>query len=252
MPTTSTVRKSVLLVEPDPQDLESLRKSFEGLGFDLRDAGSIEDALKLVEEEPPSLILSELILPDGSGFSLCRRLRGQTLSAALPIVLISRWCSEGDRILAFESGADDFVPKPYFARELASRVRAVLRRAQHTEPAPERVVATLDEDFQIRTNTNEVQVGTQRISLTPKEFSVLEALLQYRGRVLSRDELISRVWSHGPSPGERSVDAHVKSLRKKLGLPPSTIETIRGRGYRFSEKPIRTPSIVAASASATA
>ena len=234
MPYPMSTQSSVLVVEDDPQDRETLRKSFEGLSVDVHEATGLESALELVASLSPSLVLSEVVLPDGSGFSLCRRLRASAANATIPIVLVSRWSTESDRILAFECGADDFLAKPFFTRELASRVRAVLRRSRHGEPARALREPAIDEDFRLRSQSNEVEIGDQRIALTPKEYAVLEALLEHRGRVLGREELIERVWSHGAAPGERSVDAHVKSLRRKLGLPPSTIETVRGRGYRFT------------------
>ena len=112
----------LLLVESDPQDREAMRESFEGLGLDIREVDSIVEALARIEEEPPSLVLSELSLRDGSGFSLCRTIRSSSSRQDMPVVLVSRWASEGDRILAFECGADDVIAKPFVARELTHAV----------------------------------------------------------------------------------------------------------------------------------
>jgi len=228
----------LLLVESDPQDLEALRKSFDGLGFEIWEVSTVRDALARIEDDPPDLVLSELSLADGSGFALCRRIRNTFARTGMLVVLISHWSGEDDRILAFECGADDVIAKPFFSREVASRVRAMLHRVNKPTPTEAHRPASSDEGLEIWSKTHEVQVGQRRVALTPKEFSILEALLQFQGRVLTRDVLISRVWTHESAPDKRSVDAHVKNLRRKLGLPPTTIETIRGHGYRFSEKPI--------------
>ena len=238
MEARSRQNERLLLVESDPKDLEALRKSFDGLGFDIEETNTVSDALARIEDEAPNLVLSELSLPDGSGFALCRRIRSAVSGSGPLVVLVSRWSGEDDRILAFECGADDVISKPFFSREVASRVRAVLRRAHKPKSARAPTPVSRDEDFEFWPNTHEVRVGERRVALTPKEFSILEALLQYQGRVLTRDVLISRVWTNETPPGKRSVDAHVKNLRRKLGLPPTAIETIRGHGYRFSEKPL--------------
>ncbi|MBW2425946.1 MAG: response regulator transcription factor, partial [Deltaproteobacteria bacterium] len=202
-------RDRILLVDSDPADIEALRTSFEDLRFETYEVGTIHDALLHIAKNPPSLVLSELALPDGSGFALCRAIRSSDSRPNLPVVLISRWSTEGDRILAFECGADDVIAKPFSSRELSSRVRAVLRRATNSKSAESRQPAAGDGGLEIRPNTREVQVGLRRVALTPKEFAILEALLQYRGRVLTRDALIGRVWTDETPPGERSVDAHV-------------------------------------------
>lgn len=226
----------VLLVDPDPESLESLEKGLQDSKLDLIATGSIAEALAFTERDPPRLIVSELVLPDGSGFGLCRRLRESGRLLSIPIVLVSRWSLEADRILAFECGADDFVAKPFFARELSSRVRALLRRSalpqtqtdsDATPDAADPVAIDLDRD--------EVFVAGARVALTPREFALLAAMVRRRGRVLSREELIEQAWGNGEVPSARSVDAHVKSLRRKLGESRDAIETVRGLGYRFSE-----------------
>lgn len=232
-------RDRLLLADSDPRDVDAVCESLEELRFETTRVGTLDEALSQIGERKPNLVLSELSLPDGSGFALCREIRGSLLTADMPIVLISRWSNENDRILAFECGADDVIAKPFFARELASRVRAVLRRSRVSSPKENRVRVGEGLDLEIRPHTHEVRIGSRRYAPTPKEFAILEALLENPGRVLTRDVLIDRVWSDEPPPGKRTVDAHVKNLRRKLGLPAGAIETIRGVGYRFTENPNR-------------
>ena len=233
---TPTQSARILVVDPDPDDRAVLRESLEDLPFETCGVGTMREALVRIDEEPPGLVLSELSLPDGSGFSLCRTIRGSDERPDLPIVLVSRWGEEGDRILAFECGADDVIAKPFFARELASRVRAVLRRSARTDSVQPRRSATAAWSLEIEPRNHEVRIGARRVALTAKEFAILETLIDFQGRVLTREVLIDRVWGDERAPGPRSIDVHVKNLRRKLGLPMGAIETVRGVGYRFSEQ----------------
>lgn len=235
---------SALLVDPDPESLEAIEKGLQESRLEPISADSVSAAIELAERHRPRLIVSELVLPDGSGFALCRRLRESARCAQIPVVLMSRWSLEGDRILAFECGADDFVAKPFFARELASRFRAVLRRSAGaaTDIDEERTGnARGSEPVTIELDQARVFVAGSPVTLTPREFALLAALVRRRGRVLTREELIDQAWSDGDGPSARSVDAHVKSLRRKLGESREAIETVRGLGYRFSES--RVPPI---------
>lgn len=232
---------TALLVDADLQSLEALEKQAKECKLEPMVAGSVAEAIELAERHQPRLVVSELVLPDGSGFALCRRLRESSRCAQIPILLLSRWSLEEDRILAFECGADDFVAKPFFARELASRFRAVLRRSVVAptgldEQGAGRVRGS--EPLAIELDQARVFVAGAPVSLTPREFALLGALVRRRGRVLTREELIDQAWSDGEGPSARSVDAHVKSLRRKLGESREAIETVRGLGYRFSESRI--------------
>lgn len=230
-----------LLVDPDPESLEAIEKGLQESRLEPITTDTVSTAIEFAERHLPRLVVSELVLPDGSGFALCRRLRESPRCAQVPILLLSRWSLEEDRILAFECGADDFVAKPFFARELASRLRAVLRRSVVAPTAIEeegvgRVRGS--EPLAIELDQARVFVAGSPVSLTPREFALLGALVRRRGRVLTREELIEQAWSDGEGPSARSVDAHVKSLRRKLGESREAIETVRGLGYRFSESRI--------------
>ncbi len=225
-----------LLVDPDAEHRRTMRESIQESHLELIEVATLAEAMDYALREPPRLVLSELVLPDGSGFALCRQIRENSAVSEVPIMLISRWCTERDRILAFECGADDFLGKPYFKRELASRIKAVLRRSRVSvqpehpplDAQPNRV--TIDEE------RREVRIEGQAISLTPREFDLLATLLSHQGCVMSRGDLIAEAWTAGENPTERSVDAHIKSLRRKLLSARGMIETVRGLGYRFSEQ----------------
>jgi DNA-binding response OmpR family regulator len=233
-PVSST--NSALLVDPDPESLEAIEKGLQESRLDPISTDTVSAAIELAEHHRPRLIVSELVLPDGSGFALCRRLRESACCAQIPVVLMSRWSLEGDRILAFECGADDFVAKPFFARELASRFRAVLRRSAGAATDEEGASSARGaKPVAIELDQARVFVAGAPVPLTPREFALLAALVRRRGRVLTRGELIDQAWGDGEGPSARSVDAHVKSLRRKLGESREAIETVRGLGYRFSE-----------------
>ena len=233
-PTQAT---SILIVDPSREDRERILKAFEGLGYELHSANCAEAARRVLDERPIALVLCELALPDSSGFAFCRALREDPERTSLAVVLVSHWTTERDRILAFEAGADDFAAKPFFERELASRIRAVLRRCAQRAEAPDEEIGLFGrgERFEIRSDANEVWVDGRIVPMTPREFALVLALVRQRGRVLRREELIQQVWGPLEPPSPRSVDAHIKSIRRKLGDAGDAIETIRGLGYRFSE-----------------
>lgn len=236
MESSQSEGESVLLVEADPEEMERLRSPFEGLAFSLIEASSVEEAVTLVKTQSPVLVMSEIVLPDASGFSLCRRLREDPSSNTIRVVLLSRWTTEADRILAFQCGADDFVAKPFFVRELSSRIQAVLRRSQNRERKPKTDFTALVDPIEFRVESYGVRIGQRFITLTPREHALLVALIERRGLVMSRNELIEKAWRGGDLPNARNVDAHVKSLRRKLDLSPDPIETVRGIGYRFGQR----------------
>ena len=229
-------RKNIaLLVDPDAESSAAIRASIVGLPLEFVAVGTVSAAMRKINDCAPRLVLSELALPDGSGFGLCRLIRENPDAAGIPVVLLSKWAQEADRILAFECGADDFVAKPFFSRELSSRISAVLRRLERSNELSGPSLAPSNGPVVIDEERREIRIDGIRIDLTPREFSLFATLVNHRGRVVSRRELILQSWTDGESPTERSVDAHVKSLRRKLAGAKHAIETVRGLGYRFSE-----------------
>ena len=228
--------RRILVVDPDRTARETACSSLSSPELEIAEASGVAEAMELADQTLPDVVLSELVLADGSGFALCRRIREHEALAAKPIVLVSRWSLEADRILGFECGADDFVAKPYFSRELVSRVRAVLRRSAHIASSSDEKQYTSHEGLVVDTHRRAARVGDTIVPLTPREFSLLEALAVSRGRVLSRTDLIVQAWNSPDGLHERSVDAHIKSLRRKLGAARDAVETVRGLGYRFADE----------------
>lgn len=220
----------VLIVEDEPAIAESVAYALGRDGFDIEIAASVEDAERWVEGTPPfDLVVLDLMLPDGSGFDLIGRLRRE--GDPLPVIVLSSRDDEADRVAALETGADDYVTKPFSPREVVARVRAVLRRAQ-----PGSRAARHPELVSLDPERRRASVRGNDLELTRVEFDLLSHLLEVEGCVLSRTQLIDRVWGDGFALSDRTVDSHVKSLRKKIadaGGDPSWIETVRGIGYRM-------------------
>jgi two-component system, OmpR family, phosphate regulon response regulator PhoB len=221
----------VLIVEDEPDIRELLAFHLEREGYHVTRSRTGADALRQVRARPPDLILLDLMLPELGGLDVCRRLRQDPRTASVPIVMLTARGEEVDRILGLELGADDYVVKPFSPKEVVARVRAVLRRAGARDGAAPVVSGRLVIDPDRHT----VQVDAAAIELTPKEFDLLRALAEARGRVLSREFLLDRVWGYA-SAGEiesRTVDVHVRRLRMKLGDEGQRITTVKGVGYRL-------------------
>jgi len=230
-------RKHILVADGDADWRQRIAESLASLHLDLATAETGDEALAYARREKPDLIVLDLLLPGISGLGLCRMLREDPALGHVGIVMVTDHAAEVDRILAFEAGVDDFLPKPFYGRELASRVGAVLRRS-----APMRAFAGADEPrlrglVSLQPASNAVLVGDRRIDLTPRELQLLSTLMGHAGRVLTRKQLIGRLWSGEGEHTDRVVDAHVKSIRRKLGEARSCLETVRGVGYRFSDAP---------------
>ncbi|HTU58909.1 MAG TPA: response regulator [Polyangiales bacterium] len=236
-PVSSEARMSALvMVVDDEEDLVStLEFNLKREGYTTRSAFNGEAFSKLIEADPvPDLILLDLMLPDVSGTEVCRRLKQEPRTRGVPIIMLTAKGEEIDRVIGLEVGADDYVVKPFSVRELMLRVRAILRRTQTSDAQHgERKFA----DLRVDTDAHRVWVGSFEITLTALEFRLLLMLLDRRGRVQTRERLLEEVWQ---MPGElttRTVDTHVKRLRQKLGHAGDYIETVRGVGYRFLDRP---------------
>lgn len=235
-PGTSPATTRILVVE-DEQDIAGLIK--HALERDAATRVSLvhsgDAALKAVAEEAPHLIVLDLNLPVLSGFEVCRILRSRPATRHIPIIMLTARTTEVDRVSGLDLGADDYVTKPFSLRELAARVRAVLRRPQ-SAPAAEATAAVyrgrhLMADF----DAVSILVDDQPVKLTRREFELLKCLVENRSRVLSRDRLLERVWGYDRLIETRSVDVHIGRLRAKLGTAGDQIETVVGLGYRFVE-----------------
>jgi two-component system phosphate regulon response regulator PhoB len=233
----SVALQVVLVVDEDDDVRAEIRECLANRQISCREAATARDALRSALEDPPDLILVDLVLPDQSGLGLCRTVRECPLLAATPIIVLTSRASEMDRVLAFESGADDFLAKPFYPPELGARVSAVLRGfAVHTdEPGPGTPSISA---IQLDPRTGRVIADGRRIELTPRERELLSALIAQAGRVVRRSQLIDRLQAGREPRSERAIDAHIKSIRRKLGPARNYVETVRGVGYRLAERAI--------------
>jgi len=215
---------TVLVVEDEPSIAQLVRTYLIREGYRVVCVRSGSEALAEVDRAGPRLVVLDIGLPDMDGFEVCRRIRARS---AVPIVMLTARDEEPDRVVGFEVGADDYVPKPFSPRELVARVKAILRRAE-AAPQHERLELA---DVLVRRDAREVEVAGVAVELTGKEFDLLAYLLENVGIVLSRERLLDRVWGMAYPGGTRTVDVHVAQLRRKLGRP-DLIRTIRGSGYK--------------------
>ena len=229
--------KHILVVDSDP---EGSRRAAESLGPHLRATGVETAAAALGELAGRSfdLVVLELRLRDLSGLGLMRLIREDPRTTRIPIIVVSEQAAEIDRVLAFEGGADDFLAKPYYAPEFAVRVRTLLRAFESVSAAAEAEGAR-GAPIWIDATSGRVEVQGRRIGLTPTEIRLLAALVAEKGRVVRRRDLIRRLRGFGAVQSDRAIDAHVKSIRRKLGPSRAILETVRGVGYRFCEPPAR-------------
>ncbi len=226
-------RRTILMVEDEESITVPLAEALEREGFDTQVSGTVREALELTERALPDLVLLDVMLPDGSGYDVCRRLRERS---RVPIIMLTARGEETDRIVGLELGADDYVVKPFSAREVAARIRAVLRRAD-AEGSAGRDGPLEVGPVQLDPDRRSASVEGQQLELTRKEFELLELLLREAGNVVSRERLIDEVWDVNWFGSTKTLDVHVSSLRRKLGddsADPRFIHTLRGVGFRFA------------------
>jgi two-component system, OmpR family, phosphate regulon response regulator PhoB len=221
----------VLIIEDEADLVATLEYNLEKEGYRTRSALAGRPGLEMARQEPfPDLILLDLMLPDLPGTDVCRTLRGAAETREIPIVMMTAKAEEIDRVVGFEVGADDYVVKPFSVSELLLRVRAILRRARREDgEAPDEAFGRLRLDRE----GHRVWVDQEEILLTALEFRLLTTLLARKGRVQTRDGLLTDVWGYDVPLTTRTVDTHIKRLRAKLGAAGEYVETVRGVGYRF-------------------
>jgi phosphate regulon transcriptional regulator PhoB len=221
----------VLVVEDESDIRRLIVHHLERDGFRCRAVGSGSDALTAVRDAVPDLIVLDIMLPGMDGLEVCRRLRSDRAAGTVPIIMLTAKTEEVDRVVGLELGADDYIAKPFSPKELVARVRAVLRRARPSEPTR----ALSGGEVTLDPARHEVTVSGERVPLTPKEFELLQALMESAGRVLSREHLLNRVWGYARADEieSRTVDVHVRRLRAKLGTAGHRIATVKTVGYRF-------------------
>ena len=224
----------ILIVEDDADIAESLQYNFKREGFRTVVAESGEKGLRLAldEKNQPSLIILDLMLPGMSGMELCRRLRREPLTQKTPIIMLTAKAAETEKIAGLETGADDYIVKPFSVKEVVARVRAVLRRIDKDDEMRSFASGDLSVDFaDVR-----VACAGADVKLTRKEFALLTHLIKSSGRVATRQNLLDNVWGYSYFGDTRTLDVHIRRLRQKLGDCGGCIETVVGIGYRFVEQ----------------
>ncbi|PYR59142.1 MAG: DNA-binding response regulator [Acidobacteria bacterium] len=222
----------ILVVEDDQDIAQLVARYLEKAGFAADVVSSGRDALTAIGARAPDLLILDRMLPHVDGLEICRAVRSNAKTAAMPIIMLTARAEESDRIVGLELGADDYVAKPFSPSELVARVRALLRRAQRTAPAAAGATMTYG-PIVVDPDRHMVSSNGHDVTLTAKEFLLLEYLLQHRGRVLSRDVLLTDVWGYRYTGGTRTVDVHVRRLREKLPLLADALVTVKQFGYKL-------------------
>ena len=225
----------ILVIEDEPDIRKNLEYNLAREGFSVIGAASISEAESNLSMQTFNLILLDLMLPDGSGLDLCKKIKADSKTESIPVIILTAKDDEVDKVVGFEIGADDYVTKPFSVRELILRVKAVLKRGTEKKDILE--VERKFGDLRIDIDSHEVHVDDSKINLTALEFKLLRQLVDTRGRVQSRDQLLSEVWGYSSDVTTRTVDTHVKRLREKLGPMGKYVQTIRGVGYKFARSP---------------
>ncbi len=229
----------ILVVDDDHDIVRLVRSYLEKAGYEILTAYDGESALRIIKAEKPQLLILDLMLPDKDGWDVAKIVRADEKIAATPIIMLTARVEDNDKIVGLEIGADDYITKPFNPREVVARVRALLRRShlQQETQVPQRLqVGELILDIGKR----ELSRNGDRINLTPSEFELLKVLMQNPGFVITRDELSDKALGYGSYSAGRTLDSHIKNLRKKIDLPgeqDSIIQTVHGIGYRFREFP---------------
>jgi len=230
----------ILVVDDDRDIVRLVRSYLEKAGFQVLTAHDGESALRVLRSEKPQLVILDLMLPDRDGWDVARQVRADSSISATPIIMLTARVEDNDKIVGLEIGADDYITKPFNPREVVARVRALLRRSQLQQESqlPQRLsVGKLVIDIGKR----EITRNGDTINLTPSEFEILKVLMENPGFVITRDELAEKALGYGSASAGRTLDSHIKNLRRKIDAPEeqdSIIQTVHGIGYRLRENPV--------------
>lgn len=225
--------EKILIVEDDKHISKLVKYNLEKAGFECTVTITGEEALEILDRDPINLIILDIMLPKMDGFETCKIIKQDKRGAPIPIIMLTAKGEEVDRVVGFELGADDYVVKPFSPRELVLRVKAILKRG---------VIKEIDKDIltadklKVDIPRHKITIDKREVELTQMEFKLLTILMQRTGRVQSREQLLNDVWDIASDVTTRTIDTHIKRLRQKLGKMGKLIETVRGIGYRFSEK----------------
>jgi DNA-binding response OmpR family regulator len=231
--------QKILIVEDDTTLLDVLKYNLEKEGFEVVTAGDGVKALEEVRAEQPSMIILDIMLPNMDGYEVCRIVRSEM---TVPILMLTAKAGEIDKVVGLEIGADDYMTKPFSTRELMARIRALLRRSVITRETTEEDVETVPTlksgNLELDISRHEARVDNRNIDLSPKEFDLLAYLMKHKGKVYNRDFLLKQIWDYEYSGDSRTIDVHIRWLRKKIEIDPDHPEriiTLRGVGYKFEQ-----------------
>jgi len=225
------MKAKVLVVDDEPDALELIDYNLKGAGYQVFTAANGTRALELAQRHLPDLIILDLMLPEIDGIEVCKILRRNTETQDIPIIMLTAKADEIDRVIGLEVGADDYVTKPFSPRELTLRVKNILRRGKASADSKQPVIEI--QNISIDPEKHEVLLDGKSVTLTATEFKLLYLLASRQGRIQSRERLLEDVWEYEADVYTRTVDTHMRRLRKKLGESADLIETVRGGGYRF-------------------
>ena len=223
------------MAEDDPDIASLLAHYLRKAGFEAEIVSSGRDVVPRLRKNPADLLLLDLMMPGLDGLEVCRALRADQSIAATPVIMVTAKGEESDRIVGLELGADDYITKPFSPNEVVARVRALLRRTQRAASPEQRIEYG---PIHVDIDRHVVRIGEREVKLTAKEFLLLQYLMQHRGRVLSRDLLLSDVWGYSYTGGTRTVDVHVRRLREKVPYLTDAIVTIKQFGYKLVDPPL--------------
>ncbi len=227
------MRPRVVIIEDEKDIVELVRYNFSKHGLEVSSFGAGREGLEALRQDPPDLLLLDILLPDLDGLEICRRLRGEERLRMLPIIFLTAKGDEVDRVLGLEMGADDYVVKPFSPRELVARVKVLLRRG--TTP-PQRLEVIEMPNLRLDARTREVSTCGRNVDLSNLEFKLLHFLASHPRRIFTRDQLLDEGWGRDRFVTPRTVDVHVRRLREKIEAEPDNpkfVQTVRGAGYRF-------------------
>lgn len=227
--------ENILLVEDDKNISKLVKYNLEKAGYNCLAVVTGEDGFEILDKEKINLIILDVMLPKMDGFEVCRLIKQDDLYSQIPIIMLTARAEEIDRIVGLELGADDYIAKPFSPRELVLRVKAILKRSVTKTVVGPKEILSFDK-LKIDIPRHKVLVNLKEVKLTAMEFDLLVILLNRKGRVQSREQLLNDVWGIEADVTTRTVDTHVKRLRQKLGRYGKFIETVRGYGYRFFEQ----------------
>jgi len=230
MPDNHNPTDTILLIEDEPDVLELLRLNLGKAGYRILVASDGLAGLKLAREEKPDAVVLDLMLPEMRGEDVCRELKSSASTADIPVILLTAKALPQERIAGLELGADDYLTKPFSPRELVLRIQAVLRRLRSVDARSDKFSVG---PFELDRGSFEIRMDRIKLDLTGLEFKLLAMLMESRGRSLSRETLLRSVWGYRNVSDSRTVDTHMRRLRRKLGPHADLLETVRGKGYRF-------------------